>query len=96
MTADKYPGTPRWVWALGLAAGVYIVYLLVVSLAAAEDAQAAGYVVGFIVGAFVIALIARFAYVRFRSGAGPFLSPWIVVIAGVIVLIIRLTNARGT
>lgn len=46
-------------------------------------------------GLFVIALIVRFAYVRLRSGAGPFLSPWIVVIAAVIVMLMRLTNPTG-
>lgn len=96
VTTEDAPRTPTWVWALGLAAGAYIVYLLVVSLAAADDPQGAGYVIGFIIGAFVIALIARFVYVKLRSGTGPFLSPWIVVIAAVIVLISRLANAGGS
>jgi hypothetical protein len=95
VTAAESAETPRWVWALALVAGAYLVYLFVTSLAQSDSAESAGYVVGFLIGALVIAFAARFAYVRLRSDAGPLLSPWIVVIAAVVVLVIRLANLAG-
>jgi hypothetical protein len=95
VTPAESARTPRWVWALALVAGAYLAYLLVTSLAQSDSAESAGYVVGFLIGAFVIAFAARFAYVRLRSDAGPLLSPWIVVIAAIVVLVVRVANLAG-
>ncbi len=88
-------GTGRLPWILGLLAGAWLLYIAVVSIAQAPDAEAMGYVVGYLGGAVLIALVIRFIYVRIRSAdARPrFWSPWIIVIAAVVTFIGRIGNA---
>ena len=85
-----------WVgWAVGALAVAYLAYLAAISIG--ESAEQAGYVVGFIGGAVLIALVIRWIYVRTRPAASrpAFWSPWIAVIAAVIVLITRVANMAG-
>jgi hypothetical protein len=82
-------------WILGALAVAYLAYLAVISFG--DSAEQAGYVVGFIGGALLVALVIRWMYLRTRSAeARPaFWSPWILVITAVVVALIRVTNLAG-
>lgn len=82
-----------WVgWAVGALAIAYLAYLAVISIG--ESEEQAGYVVGFIGGAVLIAIVIRWIYVRTRPADSrpAFWSPWIAALAAVIVLITRVAN----
>jgi hypothetical protein len=49
-----------------------------------EDAEAAGYVFGGILGPILIVLLVRFIYVRLFAKTAPVWTPWIMVAAGVL------------
>ncbi len=86
----------RWLpWVLGAVAAVYIVFLTVRSIASADDSEAVGYVLGYVAGAVVMALLIRFVYVRTRAAERrpSFWSPWVVVTAAIILLVTRISNA---
>jgi hypothetical protein len=82
-------------WILGALAVAYLAYLAVISFG--DSAEQAGYVIGFVGGAFLIALVIRWIYVRTRAAdvRPAFWSPWIAVITAVIVLVIRVANLAG-
>lgn len=82
-------------WILGGLAVAYLAYLAVISFG--DSAEQAGYVIGFIGGAFLIALGIRWLYLRTRAAEArpPFWSPWIAVITAAVVLVVRLTNLAG-
>jgi hypothetical protein len=77
-----------WVgWGLGLVAAAYLAFRIAISLSG--DAEQIGYVVGFVGGAFLIALVVRWVYVRIRPAERrpSYWSPWILVLTAVIVLL---------
>ena len=82
----------KWV-ALGLAliSAAYIAYALIVSIAAADDAEGLGYVIGFLGGILALAVLIRFIYVRTRPAESrpAFWSPWLLVIAAVLLIVTR-------
>jgi 4-hydroxybenzoate polyprenyltransferase len=80
---------------LALLSAVYLLYLVVISIGQAGDAEEAGYVVGTVVGVLAIALVVRLVYVRLRpSDSRPaFWSPWIVVIAAIVMVLTRVIDA---
>jgi len=87
----------RWVGGVALVSAAYLAYLLVISIAQAENAEEAGYVVGVLLGAVAVAIAARFIYVRLRPAQSrpSFWSPWIIVLAALILLLLRIANAVG-
>ena len=82
-------------WGLGIVAAAYLVFRVAISLTG--NAEQIGYVVGFVGGAFLIALVIRWIYVRLRptDGRPPYWSPWIVVLAAIIVLVAGQAVPRG-
>lgn len=75
-------------------AALYLVYLLVASLVQADGAREMGYVVGSLIGVLALALLVRFIYVRVRPASvrPAFWSPWIPVIAAVLMVLIRIAR----
>jgi hypothetical protein len=93
------PSRGSWVtWGLALVSAAYLVWLLLISIRGAEDAEAAGYVVGTLLGAFVAALVLRFVFVRLRPAESrpPFWSPWIIVLTVIILILSRVASQLGT
>ena len=85
----------NWAWIPAAVVGVFLAYVVAVSVAA--DPERAGYVVGYVGVAFIVALAVRWLYVRLRpADRRPSLwSPWIVVIAGVLFMLARLGSQPG-
>ena len=80
---------------LALLSAAYLLYLVVISIGQAADAEEAGYVVGTVIGVVALAGVMRFIYVRLRSAESrpAFWSPWIAVIAAILMVLSRAISA---
>ena len=87
-------GVVAW-WLAGLALAVATL-LRILGL---DEGHSTGYVIGAafgsVAGALLIALLLRFLYVRFARRGRPLWSPWTLVIAAVISLIVAVGRAGG-
>jgi hypothetical protein len=74
-------------WLLAVLVAAWMVYLVAISVG---EGTGLGFLLGYIGGMFLLAMLVRFIYSRIRHR--PFWSPWIVVVAGVLLLLVRLAN----
>jgi hypothetical protein len=85
-----------WVrWALAAVAAAYIGFVAAVSIT--NEPGDAGFILGYIAAAFLVALGVRWLYLRFRPAEkrSGFWSLWILPIAAVALLLARIGNSGG-